>query len=250
MLSNIVPQLPVAVIFDEFKVSVKLPFPRNANFTGRDEIITDLRNYFVSGSSGKGGSKRKVVVLCGMGGIGKTQIALEYAYRHISDYTSIFWVDVKNKDTLNSSGLRIVENLIAHYSTRYPNSPDFSRIATDLGIPGQIDLSGKLAQGALTRVWDIAQDWLSRDGNTGWLLLFDNHDDLVSVNLEKLLPMCDSGNIVVTSRNRMALAHMGGTPMDIQPIGKRSGLELLLRGANKSFASLSSAGVCIYSPYD
>jgi hypothetical protein len=244
MLSNIVSPPPVIIMFDEFKVSARLPFLRNPNFTGREEIIAGLRECFGSGSSGKNRSARRVVVLCGMGGIGKTQIALEYAYRHVGDYTSIFWVDAKNKETLNASGLRIVEKLIAHYTTRCPSSPDFSHIATDLGIPGQIDGSGKLTQGALARVWDVALDWLSKDGNTGWLLLCDNNDDLASVNLGELLPMCDWGNIIVTSRDRMALAQIGGTPMDIHLIGKRPGLELLLRGANRSSASLSEAGVC------
>jgi hypothetical protein len=243
MLTNKVARAPLTVAFSEFKVSVKLPFLRNSNFSGREGIISDMHGCFISGESEKNSIGRKVVVLCGMGGIGKTQIALEYAYRHVGNYTSIFWVDAKNRDTLNASGLQIVEKLIAHYSTRYTSSPDFSRIPTDLGVPGQIDTSEKLAQGALTRVWEIVQNWLSKGGNMGWLMLFDNNDDVVSVDLEELLPMCDWGNIIVTSRDRMVLAYIGGLEIDVPEIGKKSGLELLLKGANKSLGSLTEAGV-------
>jgi hypothetical protein len=48
-------------------------------------------------------------------------------------------------------------------------------------------------------------------------MLFDNNDDLVSVSLEELFPIRDWGNIIVTSRDRMVLAHVGGTPMGILP---------------------------------
>jgi hypothetical protein len=103
-------------------------------------------------------------------------------------------------------------------------------------------MSGKLVQGALTRVWEIVRNWLSKDGNTGWLLLFDNNDDLVSVSLKELLPLCDWGNIIVTSRDRMVFGQVGGKPIDVQEIEEKSGLELLLKGANESLESLSEAG--------
>jgi hypothetical protein len=242
MLTNEVARVPSIVAINEFKDSVKLPFPQNANFSGRAGIINDLWGYFMSGNS-KSSSGRKVVVLCGMGGIGKTQIALEYAYRYGGNYTSIFWVDAKNRNTLNASSLQIVEKLIAHYSTRYAGSPDFSRISTDLGIPGGIDASGKLVQSALPRVWEIFQNWLSKEGNTRWLTLFDNNDDLDSVDSKELLPTCGWGNIIVTSRNRMVLGYVGGAEIDVPMIGKESGLELLLKGANKPLDSLSEAGM-------
>jgi hypothetical protein len=106
-------------MFNEFNVSIKLPFLRNPNFSGRGGIISDMHGCVIPTKSGNS-SRRKVIVLCGMGGIGKTQIALEYAYRYGGQYTSIFWVDAENRNTLNASGLQIVEKLIAHYSARYP----------------------------------------------------------------------------------------------------------------------------------
>jgi hypothetical protein len=74
-------------------------------------------------------------------------------------------------------------------------------------------------------------------------MLFDNNDDLDSVDLREFLPTCGWGNIIVTSRNRMVLGYISGAEIDVPMIGKESGLELLLKGVNKPPESLPEAGV-------
>jgi hypothetical protein len=111
MLTSKVTRAPLTVAFNEFKVSAKLPFLRNPSFSGREGIISDMHGSFGCGKSETNSSGRKVVVLCGMGGIGKTQTALEYAYRHGGNYSSIFWVDAKNRNTLNAVAYRLSRNL-------------------------------------------------------------------------------------------------------------------------------------------
>ena len=67
--------------FDEFKVRDKPPFPRLVTFCGRADILQRLCDIFHPAQCEKGGSRPRVIsVLLGMGGMGKSQVALEYSY--------------------------------------------------------------------------------------------------------------------------------------------------------------------------
>ena len=67
-----------------------MPFPRNSEFVGRDGDLVRLHACL----SGSGPVGIRPAGLTGMGGIGKTQLAVEYVYRHRSDYPDgIFWID-------------------------------------------------------------------------------------------------------------------------------------------------------------
>src|SRR5260370_28853519 len=66
-----------------------VPLPRNPFFTGREEILAALHTQL--------GVDQTVALtqssaLHGLGGVGKTQIALEYAYRHALEYRAVFWI--------------------------------------------------------------------------------------------------------------------------------------------------------------
>src|SRR6266849_3875439 len=85
-----------------------VPLPRNPFFTGREEILEALYTQL---------HVEQVVALTqsyalrGLGGIGKTQIALEYAYRHALEYSAIFWIEAETVEYIVSSMLRIAELL-------------------------------------------------------------------------------------------------------------------------------------------
>ena len=59
--------------------------PRNPNFTGRTELLAALAASLAAGTTA-------VVAAHGLGGIGKSQLALEYCYQHAGDYQLIWWV--------------------------------------------------------------------------------------------------------------------------------------------------------------
>jgi tetratricopeptide (TPR) repeat protein len=64
--------------------------PRNPAFTGRDRMIVDLREGLL------GGNQMLVYALEGMGGVGKTQLAVEYAHRFAGDYDLVWWIAGEN----------------------------------------------------------------------------------------------------------------------------------------------------------
>lgn len=73
-----------------------VPYQRNPLFTGRDKILEDLHKRLI------GTKKAPVLALTGLGGIGKTQVALEYAYRFRTSYKGIFWLKADTSEVLMS----------------------------------------------------------------------------------------------------------------------------------------------------
>jgi hypothetical protein len=67
----------------------KVP-PRNPHFTGRDGMLTQLRKRLRAGEG-----RLAVQALYGLGGVGKTQLALEYAHRFAADYDMVWWIDAE-----------------------------------------------------------------------------------------------------------------------------------------------------------
>jgi hypothetical protein len=72
-----------------------IPLRRNPNFTGRDDYLLKLESELKSGSHAA-----LTQVISGMGGIGKTQIAIEYAYRYSTNYQAIWWIRAEDERTL------------------------------------------------------------------------------------------------------------------------------------------------------
>ena len=142
-----------------------LPFPRNPFFLGREEVLACLRGQFQTGQA-KAFSQPQAI--CGLGGVGKTQVALEYASRHAQDYQAIFWTRAASRDTLVAGLLEIASVL------RLPE-----RDERDQGV-----------------VIAAVKSWLSQ--NSGWLLILDNADDLTL--LPEFLPVPLSGHLLLTTR--------------------------------------------------
>jgi tetratricopeptide (TPR) repeat protein len=142
-----------------------VPHTRNPHFTGRSEELQKLREQLVeSGTAGLS----QVQAISGLGGIGKTQTALEYAHRHRQDYSAVFWVQA-DTDGQTRSG--------------------FVNIARNLNLPQKDEADQNV-------IVNAAKYWL--DTHSDWLLIFDNADDPKIV--QDYLPQESNGHILVTSR--------------------------------------------------
>ena len=75
-----------------------LPFARNPAFTGRDEELNELDRML---RSPRKEAAIQVVIVHGLGGVGKTQLAVEYAWKRLDDYGVVLWVKADNQEALN-----------------------------------------------------------------------------------------------------------------------------------------------------
>jgi hypothetical protein len=87
-----------------------LPFPRNLMFTGRDDTLQEISSVLQLPQADQTQAMR-TVTLWGMGGVGKTQIALEYAYRFRNAYTHMFWIKSETEVELRQSMTSLVQGL-------------------------------------------------------------------------------------------------------------------------------------------
>ncbi len=142
-------------------LSRNVPHARNPFFTGREKVLEDLH---------KALKARGAAALSGLGGVGKTQTAVEYAYRYRQQYESVFWAKAESRDTLIS---------------------DLVWIATLLNLPESTAKEQEVAVDAVKR-------WL--ETNTGWLLALDNADDLAMTR--EFIPHDAKGHILLTTRAR------------------------------------------------
>jgi hypothetical protein len=134
--------------------------------------------------------RQKIHVLHGLGGMGKTQLAVEFARRHHGRFSSVFWLDGRSEDTLRRS--------IASHAGKIP--------------PGQIaETSRMYAADSGADVNVVVKDvlaWLARPDNTAWLLILDNVDREYKTqdggpdayDVTRYLSGADHGSVLVTTR--------------------------------------------------
>ena len=136
----------------------RVPYRRNVSFTGREGLLEELHRALTRGAA---------VALTGLGGIGKTQLALEYAYRHRDQYRVVWWVRADDEATL---------------------AADYAGLATALGL-AEREAKEQAVVVAAVRLW--------LEQNPGWLLVFDNAESRAMVR--DYVPQ-GRGAVIITSR--------------------------------------------------
>jgi tetratricopeptide (TPR) repeat protein len=171
-----------------------VPFPRNPYFTGREEILEVLHAQL---SGDQAVALTQSSALQGLGGVGKTQIVLEYAYRHALDYSAVFWIAAETEEQANASLLRVGH--VLHLPEREEKDQQ--------------------------QVIAAVQRWLSAHGQ--WLLIWDNVEDLDL--FRRFLPAIRSGAILLTTRSPTLGTLARG--LELAPMEQEEGILFLLRRA-------------------
>ncbi len=173
-----------------------VPYPRNPYFTGRDAILHTLHTRL---------NVAQPVVLTqssavtGLGGIGKTQVAIEYAYRYRQEYSAVFWLGAETIESLMNS---------------------LQHIADLLQLPQR-------QQPEQAQMVKAVKHWLNT--HAGWLLIADNVEELDL--LQAVLPPLGEGAMLLTTRQQ-ALGILA-EPLELSTMNEEEGTVLLLRRAKR-----------------
>ncbi|KAL5330958.1 hypothetical protein ACEPPN_000485 [Leptodophora sp. 'Broadleaf-Isolate-01'] len=193
--------------------SVVIPFSRDTDFVERGIILDQIhRKCAVSGSR---------TALVGLGGVGKSQLAIEYAYRtrDRSSETWVLWVHTSNAARFEQS-FRDIANRVKIFERQNPTA----------------------------NIFQLVHDWLSDDGRK-WVLILDNVDDagfLVTAQntdqdgqtnstgsvevrpLVEYLPQCPNGSILITTRSKSAALKLveQRNIIAVEPMDRADGLAL------------------------
>jgi transcriptional regulator with XRE-family HTH domain len=150
-----------------------VPYQRNPYFIGREEILQSLRQTLVSGVK----TTAQTQSISGLGGIGKTQVAIEYAHRYGEHYEAVLWIPADSLEVATAAWLQVATQI--------------------LGLPEQQEAEQQIVQ---------VKRWLQK--RHGWLLIFDNVEDPEAI-LSTFTPSKHQGSVLITTRRRdvRTLAH-------------------------------------------
>jgi tetratricopeptide (TPR) repeat protein len=161
--------------------------PRNTGFIARSDELAHIQ------ASLAGRSLTTVQAVRGMGGVGKTQTAIEYAYRNASRYDLVWWVDAENP-------------------TLIPGQ--YALLGAELGLPATMDAEATVR--AVVRELRRRRDWL---------VILDNAEDIADIR--RLLP--EGGHVLITTRRGGYRAL--GPVLDLDVFTREQAVALLRRRA-------------------
>lgn len=168
------------------------------DFFGRSPEMGVLRDHLDFTSP-----ERKGIVLWGLGGFGKTRLALQYIELYRKEFSALLWIDASTLDAAKDS---------------------FSQAASEIS---------RLSTGPLPHVGtrdniDFVKSWLAKENNKSFLLVIDSVDDLDEIDCRKFIPSSNHGRIIVTSTQFRTAAALRFRGVEITSIDEEAGCQMLL----------------------
>jgi hypothetical protein len=181
------------------------------DFVGRQTELEQLRVWLTPRPK-----CQNVVALCGLGGMGKTQLSIHFARRFADTYSSIFWLNAQDESTLKAGLVKIAAQVLEEPSVN--NSSEEERIVQQM------------------------RQWFSRPDNDEWLVIFDNYDNprvpritsTTSYDIRDYFPHRVQGSILVTTRSprlsfakQLAVKKLDDINQSLNILATRSGREII-----------------------
>lgn len=163
--------------------------PRNPNFTGRETLMAQLHEGIRAGTTAV-----LPHALHGMGGVGKSQLAVEYVYRHQNDFQLIWWIPAERPPQIENALVELAQRLQLSVGPQANTAVPAVREALRVGRPYR-----------------------------NWLLIFDNAESPEAVR--QYFPTGGSGSIMVTSRNPQWTSI--ALPLEVDVFVREESIELL-----------------------
>ncbi|KAJ5381093.1 tetratricopeptide repeat domain-containing protein [Penicillium cataractarum] len=184
---------------------------RNRNFVGRDHILNSMDDYLLPQETSLPADMNSIrsFAICGESGMGKTDLAIEYAYSRRSQFGAVFWL---------------------HAGSAAELMTDFCQIPGYLGLANTYSHPTPESRRKLAKAWlnnpKKSVDW---GVNCRWLLIFDNADDLDVI--ADYIPRGGNGSILITSRSYAARDYFfeDGPGIDLDPLSTGEATALLQR---------------------
>jgi hypothetical protein len=190
----------------------QIPFPRNPRFSGRQDVLSYIDKTISPSATGQ---QQKSLSLAGMGGLGKTQVVLEYVWLHSAAFKAILWLQ-------SDSAAKILQG--------------FADFAQSCGLVTANDGADMVQTCDTVKRWlseskgkfSLPFIWTSEDNmilDIPWLVIFDNVDD--GAILANFWPAATHGHILITTRNTVPTFTPASTTYRLQPLGPDEGSKLL-----------------------
>ncbi|CAM1507781.1 Fc.00g046290.m01.CDS01 [Cosmosporella sp. VM-42] len=174
-----------------------IPFGANTKFSGREDVLDAIGKLLDPETAA---TSLKSIALFGMGGVGKTQIAIQYAYRNLEKFDVLLWVAADNAIAIGQS---------------------CRTIADGLGLLGS-DEEMKDAAAAIYKI----KTWLATTKST-YLVIFDNADDLTA--LKTAWPGTIRGSVLLTTRDFTVATSLMTKHVLVDALGNEDGSKMLLK---------------------
>ena len=212
--------------------------PIAPNFVPRNQIMLNMEDYLLPLST----DRQKILVLSGPGGIGKSQMAREYASRHQHDYDSLFWTNGRSEQSLRAN---------------------IARIAEQIPLPRVLNSNKKVPknEGDIDKAMHAVDCWLTSSGNSRWLLMIDNVDTQLAEDDEeeevsrtgrgydvvKYIPSVAQGSIIITSRLSFLARDLGAHNLSVGEMKLEEALQMLQKASGRPYNELGNLQAILIS---
>ncbi|KAK4553261.1 hypothetical protein LTR86_009561 [Recurvomyces mirabilis] len=171
-------------------------------------------------------TRRNTVILSGLGGIGKTQLAVAYAKRHKESYSAVFWSNMRDEASAKQSFVATAQRILQYH-------------------PSATHLSSCDLTGGLDEATRAVLAWLGDPDNSRWLAIYDNYDnpkvpgnnDSEVVDIDQFLPDTYHGSVIITTRStqvrngwRMPISKLASKQDSVDILSNMSGRMLSING--------------------